>query len=140
MTIHPDHTRHLHRIGTVAGYPVHVARLDSADHPSLPRSSVALNGTTSWVRIGAAPWTRADRLQRVYDWLDPVGSLWTLADLTDILIQMGLPEIEDGDWPEACGRGACLYPTQHPDHWTEHLPTAQRHAADRYARLIRECR
>lgn len=135
MTIHPDHHRHLHTIGTCAGAPVHVARLDSADHPALPRSMVAVNGTTSWVRIGAAPWTRADRLQRVYDWLDPVGSPWTLADLTDILIQMGLPEIAHGDWPEAC--------QQHTLTWADYndnLPTAQRHAADRYARLIRECR
>lgn len=133
MIIHPDHARSLRQIGTIAGRPVYAATLDSANRPDLPRSPLALNGSTTWLRIGAGPWTRADRveLRRLAAWLDP-GTVvpWTVGDLTDILMACGLPEVIESD---RAGEWIIL---PDPARGLEHYQRAHWNAAERYAAAV----
>jgi len=136
MIIHPDHATALRHVGTLAGYPVYTCTMDSAHHPSYPGGGIGCGGPLPWVRIGSAPWTRADSrsARRLGDWLDqgePIA--WTDADLVDILVSCGLPEIEDQDWPG----GAPPPPPYGEHHWRVVLPTAQRAAGRRYVAALR---
>lgn len=128
---HPEVTPHVTILGTVAGYPVETVTLPGTWHPEQPRPRVDTGGFQRWVRVGAAPWTRADRL--LPRWLDPDGSPWTLADLPDVLCAMNIPEIEDVDWPtpHSWSRHCPL-----PDHFEACLPAAQKAAAARYVEAI----
>ena len=123
---HPDHAGKAKFFGTIAGLRVEAMALDCADHPERPKSPVGVNGTHTWVKVGAAPWVRCDRPHRVRLWSDPVGSPWLRADLIGILTECEVYEIGDGDWPEA--------PTVLDDHhYRVTLPAAVKAAVTRYA-------
>lgn len=122
---HPDHADKVRNLGTIAGLRVHAITLDCADHPERPKSPVGVNGSTTWVQVGAAPWVRCDRSVRLSLWSDPLGSPWNLSDLAAILAECEVYEIRDEDWPDP------------PDvldvhHYTVRLPTAIRTAVARY--------
>ena len=123
---HPDHAAQARHFGTIAGLRVEAMALDCADHPERPKSPVGVNGTHTWVKVGAAPWVRCDRPHRVRLWADPAGSPWLRTDLIGILTLCEVYEIEDGDWPEV--------PTVLDDHhYRVTLPTAIKAAVARYA-------
>lgn len=123
--IHPDHAAHVRHLGTLAGLPVEAIALDCADHPELPKSLVGVNGTHTWVKVGAAPWVRCDRSARLGMWSDPDGSPWVPSDLAAILTLCEVYEIRAEDWPEP--------PTVLDEHhYTVSLPAAIRVAVARY--------
>lgn len=133
----------------VAGYPVETVTLPGTWHPERPRPCVDAGGFQRWVRVGAAPWTRAQRtLRQLAQWLDPDGAAlgtnsvrraltprepWNLETLPGVLSAMGIPEIEDADrpTPHPWNRICPL-----PSHFETCLPAAQKAAAARYLAAV----
>ena len=131
---HPDVSARVATLGTVAGYPVETVTLPGTWRPEHPRPQVDTGGFQRWVRVGAAPWTRAQRtLRQLTQWLDPEGSLWTPATLPGVLSAMGIPEIEDIDWPTPHHWNR-ICPL--PSHFETCLPAAQKAAAARYLAAV----
>lgn len=131
---HPEVAARVTPLGTMAGYPVETVTLPGTWHPEHPRPQVDTGGFHRWLRVGAAPWTRAQQtLRQITQWLDPEGSPWTLATLPGVLSAMGIPEIEDADWPtpHPWNRICPL-----PNHFEACLPAAQKAAAARYLAAI----
>lgn len=129
---HPDHVDRVHQIGTLAGFPVYNLTLDSADRPWLRRSLLHVNGTTTWIRIGKAPWVYQDRGSRVRQWLDPEGSPWAISDLEAILLTCEIPDPEKEDWIDPVPETG--WDTDY--HWNVRLPAARKRAVERYINLI----
>lgn len=132
---HPDVSARVSVLGTVAGYEVATVTLPGTWHPGSPRPHQDTGGFQRWVRVGAAPWTRAQRtLRQLTRWLDPDGSSWGLDLLPGVLDAMGIPEIGDDDWPKPHPWNR-ICPL--PDHFETCLPAAQKAAAARYLLAVR---
>lgn len=127
---HPSVAPLVRELGTLAGLPVRVVVLGGTWCPWLPRPLMDVGGSSVWLQLGAAPWTRgAERItRRILP--DPDGSPWSAADLPALLVEMEVPELEDADWPTPHDQGC-----ERPDHWSACLPAARRRAAERYAQL-----
>jgi len=131
---HPTVSARVTTLGTVAGFPVTTVTLPGTWRPDRPRPQADTGGFQRWLRVGAAPWTRAQQtLRQLTQWLDPEGSPWTLETLPGVLSVMGIPEIGDADWPtpHAWNRICPL-----PSHFESCLPSAQKAAAARYLAAI----